>query len=117
MSARRWALALGAAVVLAGCGAPAESIDVGADTVVVDVRTAGEYAGGHLDGAVNLDLQSAGFAQEVAALDADADYVVYCQSGNRSAQATAVFEDAGLDVADAGAITDASEATGLDIVQ
>ncbi|WP_200808996.1 rhodanese-like domain-containing protein [Demequina sp. NBRC 110051] len=114
---RSWALALTAAVALAGCSAPAESIELTEDSVVVDVRTPAEYAGGHLDGAVNLDLQSATFAADVAALDEDAEYVVYCQSGNRSGQATPVFEDAGLTVVDAGGIADAAESTGLDVVK
>lgn len=105
-------LALGAS----GCAGSPTSIDLGADTVVVDVRTPGEYAAGHLDGAVNIDFQSASFADDVADLDTDAEYVVYCQSGHRSAQAVAVMENAGLAVQDAGGIDDAAKATGLRVV-
>ncbi len=105
-----------AALALAGC-ASTEPIELGADTVVVDVRTPAEYAAGHLDGAVNLDLTSGQLAAEIPTLDAEGDYVVYCQSGNRSAQATALMEDAGLDVTDAGSMQQAADATGLPIVQ
>ncbi len=63
---------------------------------IIDVRTAAEYASGHIPGAVNIDVSAATFADEIAALDASADYAVYCQSGNRSRTAVADMEDAGL---------------------
>lgn len=115
------ASAIGAALVFAaamsGCAATASpSIAVHEDTVVVDVRTPAEFDGGHLDGAVNIDLQSAEFETTVAELDPEDEYVVYCASGNRSAQAVAAMEDAGLAVTDAGGLSDAAQATGLDIV-
>lgn len=105
-----------AALALTGC-ATAEPIELTSDTVVVDVRTPGEYAAGHLDGAVNLDLTSGQLAAEIPALDADDEYVVYCKSGNRSAQATQLMEQAGLEVTDAGSMQQAADATGLPIVQ
>lgn len=91
-------------------------VPVAEDAVVIDVRTPAEYAEGHLDGAVNLDVQDAGFTAEVAALDAEVPYVVYCRSGNRSAAAAAAMAQAGLDVIDAGALADAARTTGLDVV-
>lgn len=105
-----------AALALTGCAA-AEPIELTSDTVVIDVRTPGEYAAGHLDGAVNLDLTSGQLASEIPALDADDEYVVYCKSGNRSAQATQLMEQAGLEVTDAGSMQQAADATGLPIVQ
>lgn len=104
-----------AALALTGCAA-AEPIELTSDTVVVDVRTPAEYAAGHLDGAVNLDLTSGQLVAEIPSLDDDAEYVVYCKSGNRSAQATALMDDAGLDVTDAGSMQQAADATGLPIV-
>ena len=53
-------------------------------TIVLDVRTPAEYAGGHLPQAQNLDIEAADFATRVAALDKSATYAVYCRSGNRS---------------------------------
>ncbi|MGR0321084.1 rhodanese-like domain-containing protein [Agromyces sp. ZXT2-3] len=105
-----------AALALTGC-ASTEPIELGADTVVVDVRTPAEYAAGHLDGAVNLDLTSGRLAAEIPTLDAEGDYVVYCKSGNRSAQATQLMEEAGLDVTDGGSMQQAADATGLPIVR
>jgi phage shock protein E len=55
---------------------------------VIDVRTAAEFAGGHLAGAINVDLESGTFETQVADLPHDATYVVYCRSGNRSGVAT-----------------------------
>ena len=104
-----------AALALTGCAA-AEPIELSSDTVVVDVRTPAEYAAGHLDGAVNLDLSSGELAAEIPTLADDAEYVVYCKSGNRSAQATALMDGAGLDVTDAGSMQQAADATGLPIV-
>lgn len=115
------ASAIGVALLLAatvsGCAATVSpSIAVDEDTVIVDVRTPAEYADGHLDGAVNIDLQSAEFESTVAALDPEDEYVVYCASGSRSAQAVAVMESAGLSVTDAGGIAAAERATGLPVI-
>lgn len=115
-------LAIGAALALSiaisGCATSSTaSIEIGPETVLVDVRTPGEFAGGHLAGAVNIDRQSATFDSAIAQLDPNGEYVVYCQSGNRSAQAVAVMQAAGLDVQDAGGIAEAAQATDLDIVR
>ena len=42
------ALMLGATLGLAGCQA-AEPVELGADAVIIDVRTPGEFASGHLE--------------------------------------------------------------------
>jgi len=60
-------------------------------TVVLDVRTPQEFAEGHLIDAVNVDFSATDFADQIAALDRTAAYVVYCRSGNRSAQAMDLF--------------------------
>jgi len=64
--------------------------------VVLDVRTPAEFAAGHLEGAVNADVQSADFAQALAALDPDRNYAVYCRSGSRSKAAMAVMQQSGF---------------------
>ncbi|MFW7414341.1 rhodanese-like domain-containing protein [Demequina sp. SO4-18] len=63
---------------------------------VVDVRTPGEFAEGHLPGAVNIDVSSPTFADAVAELDSDGAYAVYCQSANRSRVAIDQMAEAGL---------------------
>ncbi|GLI28736.1 hypothetical protein ARHIZOSPH14_29780 [Agromyces rhizosphaerae] len=110
------AAAFATVFALAACSS-AEPIEVGSDTVVVDVRTAGEYASGHLDGAVNIDVQSASFDAAIAELDPEGSYVVYCRSGNRSAAAIDRMEAAGFtDLVNAGGLQDAADATGIEIV-
>ena len=106
--------------LLAGCAATPSTdstIERGTDTVVIDVRTASEYASGHLEGAVNIDFQSPEFASRISDLDEELDYIVYCQSGNRSARAVAEMTDEGLSVQDAGGVDQAAQATDLEIVR
>ena len=64
--------------------------------VVLDVRTPGEFAQGHLANAINVDFQNGYFEQEIAKLDKNATYAVYCRSGNRSGEAVKVMEDLGF---------------------
>ncbi|WP_084631913.1 rhodanese-like domain-containing protein [Demequina aestuarii] len=63
---------------------------------IIDVRTPGEFAEGHVPGAVNIDVSSPTFADALAELDADGAYAVYCQSGNRSRAAIDQMASAGL---------------------
>ena len=61
-----------------------------ADTnvVVLDVRTAGEYAEGHLERAINIDYNHDDFVEKAkAVLPLDKKIAVYCRSGRRSAGA------------------------------
>jgi rhodanese-related sulfurtransferase len=52
--------------------------------VILDVRTPQEFAEGHIEGAVNIPVESAEFIDQVAQLDPSVTYAVYCRSGNRS---------------------------------
>jgi len=63
---------------------------------VVDVRTPAEFADGHLPGAVNINVEDPAFPNAIAALDATADYAVYCRSGNRSRVAMDYMTQAGV---------------------
>lgn len=61
-----------------------------ADTnvVVLDVRTASEFAEGHLERAINIDYQQSDFMEKAKAmLSMDKKIAVYCRSGRRSAGA------------------------------
>ena len=53
--------------------------------VVLDVRSAAEYASGHIEGAINIDVEAANFDTKIAKLDKTVEYAVYCHSGRRSA--------------------------------
>lgn len=54
---------------------------------LVDVRTPGEYAQGHLTNSQNMDVRDPVFVQKLATLDKDKPVFVYCLSGARSDQA------------------------------
>ena len=105
------------AMAIAGCGGPAGATvqKVGAvkavgmleSRVVIDVRTPGEYAAGHIAGAQNIDVEAADFGSKIALLDKEAAYLVYCHAGRRSGMAAAQMASAGFtDIADGGAMAD-----------
>ena len=76
---------------------PAEAstaIDEGA--TVIDVRTPAEFAAGHIPDAVNIDVESSSFADDIAELDQSETYVVYCRTGRRSALAADQMAEAGF---------------------
>lgn len=109
--------ALALAVGLSACAPAADPVAVTADTVVLDVRTADEYAGGHLGGAQLLDQSAGAVAAAIPELDPEASYLVYCRSGNRAGQAVALMQQAGFtDVTNLGSLEQAASATGLQIV-
>lgn len=64
--------------------------------VLVDVRTPEEFAAGHLQGAVNIDVSASTFDSQIADLDKDLVYAFYCRSGNRSTIAVGKMSDAGF---------------------
>ena len=72
---------------------------IASGAVVLDVRTADEFASGHIAGAVNIPVAELGQRMgEVAALvktDKAAPLVVYCASGSRSTQAHQELSAAG----------------------
>ncbi|MEP7765434.1 rhodanese-like domain-containing protein [Sanguibacter sp. 25GB23B1] len=109
------------ALTLASCGGdesePA-AVAVPDDAVILDVRTAAEYAEGHLEGAELLDFTGGDLSAALPTLDPDTEYLVYCASGNRSGQAVALMAEAGLtEVTDLGGINEAAETTELSIVR
>ena len=60
-------------------------------TVLLDIRTPEEFAETRIAGSVNINFYAPDFADQIGELDRNAAYVVYCRSGNRSAQAMDVF--------------------------
>lgn len=68
--------------------------------IVLDVRTAGEFAGGHLVGAINIDVTKSDFDKRIARLDKKKPILVYCAVGGRSASATKVLVSKGFTVYD-----------------
>jgi rhodanese-related sulfurtransferase len=71
-------------------------IVAGSGVTTIDVRTPEEFAAGHIEGAVNYNVEGADFATQVASLDPAGTYAVYCRSGNRSQAAVAAMSQAGV---------------------
>ena len=67
-----------------------------AGVVLLDVRTTGEYAAGHIEGAINIDVEGMTFEGEIADLDNTKTYAIYCQSGRRSRIAVETMTKAGF---------------------
>lgn len=61
---------------------------------LVDVRTAGEFAGGHVKGSVNVPLDQ--LASNFIQFKNRKTTIVFCQSGGRSRQAKLILEQSGL---------------------
>ena len=64
--------------------------------VTIDVRSAGEFYTGHIEGAINIDVEGMTFDSDVAQLDKTKTYAVYCHSGRRSGIAVGKMADAGF---------------------
>lgn len=112
------ALAFATIFLVTACAPAADPIVVSQGTVIIDVRTPAEFAGGHLDGAVNIDVQSPDFAAVITELPTDGNYVIYCKSGNRAGQAMTQMTALGFtDMVNAGSVAEASSATGIAVVQ
>ncbi len=65
----------------------AEKIKAYPDALVIDVRTPGEFAKGHIPNAKNIDWNGDRFTQQIAILDKTMPVFVYCLAGSRSADA------------------------------
>lgn len=57
------------------------------DAVVLDVRTPAEVRQGKIPGASTIDMMDRQFTEKIENLDKNKTYLLYCRSGNRSAQA------------------------------
>ncbi len=85
--------------------------------MIIDVRTPEEFATGHLEGALNINVQSPDFAAQVNQLDPEANYYIYCRSGNRSGQAISQMSNMGFsNMTNGGGVAEASSDSGIPIV-
>ncbi len=68
----------------------------GEDLLVLDVRSADEYAAGHVPGAINVPHGELTPSHAAVRAWKERPVVVYCRSGRRSAIAIDVLEQAGF---------------------
>ncbi|HPG10274.1 MAG TPA: rhodanese-like domain-containing protein [Chitinophagaceae bacterium] len=66
-------------------------------SVVLDVRTVEEYKDGHVPGARQIDvMKNDEFKNQVATLDKNKTYLLYCRSGKRSQAAMKLMKEMGF---------------------
>ncbi|MCC7573789.1 MAG: rhodanese-like domain-containing protein [Candidatus Methanofastidiosum sp.] len=70
-------------------------IQSGEDIYLVDVRTAGEYAGGHLQGAVNIPSDK--ISTRISEIPKDRKVILYCASGARAVSSATYLRGKGFD--------------------
>ncbi len=63
--------------------------------VIVDVRTPGEYQGGHIKKSINIPLDS--LADNLGKLKKDKPVITCCASGMRSASAKSILKKNGFE--------------------
>ena len=61
---------------------------------LVDVRSPGEFAEGHVKGSVNIPLDK--ITQQLTKFKNKKNIIVFCRSGNRSGQAKSILEQQGI---------------------
>jgi rhodanese-related sulfurtransferase len=71
---------------------------------IIDVRSPMEYAGGHVEGSINIPLQN--IPEYLTNRTATHPIVFCCASGGRSGQATAYAKEQGVDAYNGGAWID-----------
>mgnify|MGYP003478945828 FL=1 len=89
-----------------GIGGKSESVkeymDKGA--VIIDVRTVGEFREGHIKNSKNIPLDNI-FSKVNEIKRLEKPVIVCCRSGMRSAQATAILKQNGIDCINGGGWT------------
>jgi phage shock protein E len=65
------------------------------DSVIIDVRSEGEFNGGHIQGALNMPHNKIGGLILNQVLEKGAKILLYCRSGNRAGVAKKTLESLG----------------------
>ena len=64
--------------------------------LLLDVRTLDENKAGNIAGSKLIDVTSANFKTDIAALDKNVPVLVYCRSGGRSMSAAKILKESGF---------------------
>lgn len=94
---KRIYLILAMAFALVSCTQALDNNKVATDakSTVIDVRTEGEYAGGHLKDAINIPHTKIRMAIKDHVRDKGQKIILYCHSGMRARIAQEILEDMG----------------------
>jgi rhodanese-related sulfurtransferase len=60
---------------------------------IIDVRTADEFAQGHIEKSTNIDFYQSDFEAKISSLDRSGIYLIYCRTGGRSTKALEIFKN------------------------
>ncbi len=78
-----------------------QNLNTDTTAYLIDVRTPEEYAEGHIEGAVLMNvMEEQAFLAGIDTLDASHTYYIYCRSGRRSQKASGLMSERGLKVVD-----------------
>ncbi len=75
--------------------APADVASPPPNALVLDVRTAEEFAQGHVPRAINIPHDELGERHAELGVSPDREIVVYCERGGRASKAESVLREAG----------------------
>jgi phage shock protein E len=73
-----------------------EQIAADKTATIIDLRTSNEIEKGFISGSIQIDYLGKNFDTQMAALDKNKTYYVYCQAGGRSADAAGYMEKQGF---------------------
>ena len=88
-------------LLLAGCSHPTLAgvlarVKVTEGAFLLDVRSPGEFAEGHISGAVNVPVNELEATLGSLPVDRNREIIVYCRSGMRSSRARTILLKAGF---------------------
>ena len=66
------------------------------DFMIIDARTPDEYASGHIENSVLIDINGDDFEAKIGKLDKEDKYLVYCLKGGRSRNAVNYMQEQGF---------------------
>lgn len=68
----------------------------GKNVIVIDVRTREEFEVGHVEDAINIDINNSNFKTIIDSISKQKQILLYCRSGLRSSKAAKIFIKKGL---------------------
>jgi rhodanese-related sulfurtransferase len=67
------------------------------EVILIDVRTPEEFASGHIEDAVNINIFDQNFKTNLESIDKKKPVSVYCKVGGRSAKAADIMREMGFE--------------------
>lgn len=71
----------------------AELNQISDSILIIDVRTPEEFASGHIENSININMQSVDFMEQIATLEKGQSVYLYCKKGGRSNRAARMIQE------------------------